>query len=94
MNRMKKFASIMLALVMAFALMAPAFASGETDTTPPETTEKLEGETGSITINNATAGHTYDAYQIFKGDLSYTGTNSDGDAKAPVLSKIGFRRNK
>lgn len=88
MNRMKKFASIMLALVMAFALMAPAFASGETDTTPPETTEKLEGETGSITINNATAGHTYDAYQIFKGDLSYTGTNSDGDAKAPVLSNI------
>ncbi len=85
---MKKFASIMLALVMAFALMAPAFASGETDTTPPETTEKLEGETGSITINNATAGHTYDAYQIFKGDLSYTGTNSDGDAKAPVLSNI------
>ena len=88
MNRMKKFASIMLALVMAFALMAPAFASGETDTTPPETTEKLEGETGSITINNATAGHTYDAYQIFKGDLSYTGTNSDGDAKDPVLSNI------
>lgn len=85
---MKKFASIMLALVMAFALMAPAFASGETDTTPPETTEKLEGETGSITINNATAGHTYDAYQIFKGDLSYTGTNSDGDAKDPVLSNI------
>ena len=80
MNRMKKFASIMLALVMAFALMAPAFASG--------TTEVLKDGTGSITINNATVGHTYDAYQIFKGDLSYTSTETNGDAKNPVLSNI------
>ena len=53
MNRMKKFASIMLALVMAFALMAPAFASQTNNT-----------GTGSITIQNASKGHTYEAYQI------------------------------
>ena len=89
MNRMKKFASIMLALVMAFALMAPAFASGETDTTPDETqTTAAAPVTGpqSITINGATKGHTYDAYQIFKGDLSADSTGND--LTNPVLSNI------
>lgn len=89
MNRMKKFASIMLALVMAFALMAPAFASGESDTTPDETqTTAAAPVTGpqSITINGATKGHTYDAYQIFKGDLSADST--DNDLTNPVLSNI------
>lgn len=89
MNRMKKFASIMLALVMAFALMAPAFASGETDTTPDETqTTAAAPVTGpqSITINGATKGHIYDAYQIFKGDLSADST--DNDLTNPILSNI------
>ena len=89
MNRMKKFASIMLALVMSFALMAPAFASGESDTTPDETqTTAAAPVTGpqSITINGATKGHTYDAYQIFKGDLSADST--DNDLTNPVLSNI------
>lgn len=90
MNRMKKFASIMLALVMAFALMAPAFASGETDTTPPDETQTTVAApvTGpqSITINGATKGHTYDAYQIFKGDLSADSTGND--LTNPVLSNI------
>ncbi|MGM9890148.1 MAG: SpaH/EbpB family LPXTG-anchored major pilin [Floccifex porci] len=31
-----------------------------------------EGTTYSITINNSTEGHTYEAYQIFTGDLSGT----------------------
>ena len=67
MKTMKKLASLLLALVMALALAVPAFAAGETY---------------SIKITNAAAGHTYEAYQIFAGDLS---TNAD-DKK--VLSNI------
>ena len=55
MKHTKKLASLLLALALAFALAIPAFA---------------EGETYSITINNATPGHTYEAYQIFTGDLA------------------------
>ncbi|MGM9608115.1 MAG: SpaH/EbpB family LPXTG-anchored major pilin [Oscillospiraceae bacterium] len=51
----KKLASVLLALVMALALAVPALAAGDTY---------------SITINNSAAGHTYEAYQIFIGDLS------------------------
>lgn len=55
MKHTKKLASLLLALALAFALAVPAFA---------------EGKTYSITINNATEGHTYEAYQIFTGDLA------------------------
>lgn len=102
---MKKILSMILALVMVFALGATAFAEGEV--TPPATgTEVAEEDTTNtpdtvaggtadtteapgaaegatteaagekaaaqrtITINNNTAGHTYKAYQIFKGGLS------------------------
>lgn len=106
---MKKILSMILALVMVFALGATAFAAGEV--TPPangtevaeddttktpdtvaggtaDTTEApgaAEGATTeaagekaaaqrTITINNNIAGHTYKAYQIFKGGLSQDGT--------------------
>lgn len=54
---MKKLFALLLALTMVFSLAATAFAE-ETDTTY------------SITINNATDGYTYGAWQIFTGDLS------------------------
>lgn len=57
MKQAKKIASILLALIMVFALAVPAFAN-ETPTTY------------TITINNSAEGHTYEAYQIFTGDLS------------------------
>ena len=80
MNRMKKFASIMLALVMAFALMAPAFASQTNNT-----------GTGSITIQNASKDHTYEAYQIFSGTLSSTGGATEGgNLQNEVLSDISW----
>lgn len=53
---MKKLASLILALVMVLAMTVPAMAEGET--------------TYTLTLNNAIAGHTYTAYQIFAGDLS------------------------
>ena len=55
MKHTRKLASLLLALVMVFALATTAFA---------------EGPTYSITINNSATGHTYEAYQIFTGDLS------------------------
>ena len=49
MKHMKKLASLLLALVMVFAMGVSVFA---------------EGETGSITINDAVVGQTYTIYQI------------------------------
>lgn len=57
MKHTRKLLSLLLALVMVFALATTAFA---------------EGTTYSITINNSAKGHTYEAYQIFTGDLSGT----------------------
>ena len=54
MRHIKKLASLLLVLVMVFALATTAFA---------------EETTYSITINNSAEGHTYEAYQIFTGDL-------------------------
>ncbi len=57
MKRIKKLASVMLALIMVMAMALPAFAAEEAKHT--------------ITINENTADegtHTYEAYQIFKGD--------------------------
>lgn len=54
MKTVRKFLATALALIMTFAL---------------GTTVSAAEETYSITINNATAGHTYEAYQIFAGDL-------------------------
>lgn len=68
MKHSKKLASLLLALVMALSLAVTAFAD--------------EPTTYSITINNSTAGHTYEAYQIFTGDLA---TNEAGNK---VLSNI------
>ena len=53
MKKIKKLASVCLALIMALALAVPAFAAQE---------GTLTG--GSITINDAVPGQTYKAYQI------------------------------
>ena len=57
MKHIKKLASLLLVLVMVFALATTAFA---------------EETTYSITINNSAKDHTYEAYQIFTGNLSGT----------------------
>lgn len=77
MKKTKKLFAMLLALIMAVALAVPAFAAGETYT---------------ITINNDKDKHTYEAYQVFKGDLSegvlsniQWGTGVNGEALLAAL---------
>lgn len=67
MKRVRSILALALALVLVLAMSTAAFAADNTY---------------SITINNASAGHTYEAYQIFAGNLS---TNEAG---SKVLSNI------
>lgn len=60
MKQTKKFACLLLALVMMLSMVTTALA---------------EETTYSITINNSAEGHTYEAYQIFTGDLAEKGGN-------------------
>ena len=61
MRNAKRLASLLLALVLVFALAVPAFA---------------EGETGSITINDAVVGQTYTIYQILDLESYNTSANA------------------
>ena len=71
MKHARKLASLLLALVIVFALAVTAFAQDVTVT----------GGTGSITISNAAKGETYAIYKLFdatvsadKTSIAYTGT--------------------
>lgn len=86
MKLFKKFASFVLAFAMIMAIAMPSVV-------------KAAGN-GSITITDANAGHTFEAYQIFAGDVSGStlsnlkwgsGVNAEGqialgDAKAKAKS--------
>lgn len=72
MKHARKLGSLLLALVMAFALAVTAFAQDVTHT---------DGKEGSITISNAAKGETYTIYKLFdatvsadKTSIAYTGT--------------------
>ena len=67
MKSMKKLVTLLFSLVMLCALAIPVMAD----------------ETYSITINDAVAGHTYTAYQVFKGVYS-----SDSDNNIEYLSDV------
>jgi fimbrial isopeptide formation D2 family protein/LPXTG-motif cell wall-anchored protein len=67
----KHFMAFFLSMVMIMAMGLTAFAAGEST----EATYKL-------TLNGTSEGHTYEAYQIFTGDLS---TNTKGEK---VLSNV------
>ena len=67
MKHARKLASLLLALVMVFALATTAFAAG-TVTTP--TTGN-----GSITISNAAKGETYTIYKLFDATVNADGSS-------------------
>lgn len=62
MKKMRKIVSILLTMIMVFT-MTTAIVSADS--------------TYTITINNSAEGHTYEAYQIFTGDLSSSGVLSN-----------------
>ena len=72
MNLTKKLFSYIVAIAMIFTLTA--FAGGAVNA--------ADAETYTLTLTGTTTGHTYEAYQIFTGDLS---TNNDG---TKVLSNV------
>ena len=76
---MKKIIALALALIMILGLATTASAEGEV-TEPTATTY-------SITINNSKSGHTYEAYQIFVGDVYVTG---EGENVEKILSNIAW----
>ena len=67
MNKLRKLTCLLLALMMVFAMTATASAADTTYT---------------ITITNEKTGHTYEAYQVFAGDLT---VKENGDK---ILSNI------
>lgn len=75
----KHFMAFFLSLVMIMAMGLTAFADGEPTGTTTETPQPTKY---TLTLNGTSEGHTYDAYQIFTGDLS---TNTDGNK---VLSNV------
>lgn len=65
MRKIKKLTALMLAVVMVLAMSITAFATENAGTAgDTATTEKYK-----ITLNGKNEGHTYGAYQIFKGTL-------------------------
>ena len=71
MKQAKKLAAVLLSLVLVLALAVPASAAGNY----------------TITITNDQDGHTYEAYQIFAGDVS-DDTQQGGNVGGPILSNI------
>lgn len=71
MRKAKKLAAVLLSLTMAMLLTIPAFAA----------------ENYSIIIRNDKTGHTYEAYQIFTGDVS-SDAQQGGNEEGPILSNI------
>lgn len=59
MKTIKRSIALVLAMILTLAMSVTVFAEGEG-----------AKKTFTITVNEAKAGHTYEAYQILKGDLS------------------------
>lgn len=70
MKTIKRSIALVLAMILTLAMSVTVFAEGEGSK-----------KTFTITVNEAKAGHTYEAYQILKGDLS---ENQD------TLSNVGW----
>lgn len=86
MMRLKKLAALVMAVVMALALSVPAFAANTNAHT--------------ITITNTKTGHTYEAYQVFAGDITggkltniEWGKGVDGDALLTELKTLDAYKN-
>ena len=82
MKRIKKLASLLLAMVMVLAMGTTVFANENTDLPEGVDSTQETGDTQGETQTPATVTHTYEIYQIFTGDYA------DG-----VLSNIKWGEN-
>ena len=80
MKHARKLTSLLLALVMVFALAVTAFAQDETVT----------GGTGSITISNAAKGETYTIYKLFDATVSKDGKSIAYTGEIPASLNTYF----
>ena len=78
MSKLKRFAGIFLALVLALGMTCSAFA----DTTPA--VKSTQSGVGSITISNATIGATYHAYKLFDSTYGDSYTDAGGNTVTPT----------
>ena len=87
MKKMKKLASLLVALVMTLVMAMPVFATAVAPT-PGNNPENTPANSGNFTIeltapdDGNAAQYSYDAYQIFSGDLA------DDQAGKITLSNI------
>ena len=81
MKHARKLASLLLALVMVFALATTAFAQDK-------------GDTGSITISNAAKGETYTIYKLFDATVSEDGKSIAYTGKIPASLNTYFTADK
>lgn len=84
MKHARKLTSLLLALVMVFALAATAFAQDVTVT----------GGTGSITISNAAKGETYTIYKLFDATVSADGKSIAYTGEIPASLNTYFTADK
>ena len=82
MKHARKLASLLLALVMVFALAATAFAQEVTGT----------GGNGSITISNAAKGETYTIYKLFDATVSEDGKSIAYTGEIPTSLSAYFAK--
>ena len=84
MKHARKLTSLLLALVMVFALATTAFAQDVTVT----------GGTGSITISNAAKGETYTIYKLFDATVNADGSSIAYTGTIPESLKTYFTADK
>ena len=84
MKHARKLASLLLALVMVFALATTAFAQDVTGT----------GGAGSITISNAAKGETYAIYKLFDATVSADNTSIAYTGEIPASLNTYFTADK
>lgn len=84
MKHARKLTSLLLALVMVFALAVTVAAEGTTGTTG----------TGSITISNAAKGETYTIYKLFDATVSADNTSIAYTGEIPESLKTYFTADK
>ena len=87
MKHARKLASLLLALVMVFALATTAFAAEAEGATPTPAN-------GSITISNAARGETYTIYKLFDATVSEDGSSIAYTGTIPESLKAYFDADK